>query len=64
MRGVSSKFKFQVARGVKQGSPALFLLVMDPLLKQLQTSDLGLTANRFYAGGFLHTYLLVEQAIS
>ena len=32
---------FQVERGVKQGSvlsQALFLLVMDPLLKQLQTS--------------------------
>ena len=35
-------------------SPALFLLVMDPLLKQLQTSGLGLSVNRYYAGGFLH----------
>ena len=27
---------------------------MDPLLKQLQTSGLGLSVNRYYAGGFLH----------
>ena len=34
-----------VERGVKQGSvlsPALFLLVMDPLLRQLQVSGVGL----------------------
>ena len=48
---------FSVERGVKQGSvlsPALFLLVMDPLLRQLQASGLGLTVNEFYAEGFLH----------
>ena len=47
---------FTVERGVKQGSilsPTLFLLVMDPLLKQLELSGLGLSVN-FYAGGFLH----------
>ena len=35
-----------VGRGVKQGSvlsPALFLLVMDPLLRQLESSGLGLS---------------------
>ena len=35
--------EFHVQRGVKQGSvlsPALFLLVMDPLLRQLQASGL------------------------
>ena len=34
--------------------PALFLLVVDRLLRRLQASGLGLTVNRFYAGGFLH----------
>ena len=40
--------EFLVERDVKQGSvlsPALFLLVMDPLLRQLQASELGLTVN-------------------
>ena len=42
---------------MKQGSvlsPALFLLVLDPFLRELQTSWLGLSINNFYAGGFLH----------
>ena len=41
---------FPVGRGVKQGpvlSPALFLLVMDSLLRQLQASGLGLTINKY-----------------
>ncbi len=48
---------YPVERGVKQGSllsPALFLLVMDPLLAELQAFGLGLSVNWFYAGGFLH----------
>ena len=48
---------FKVERGMKQGSVlslTLFLLVMDPLLKQLEVSGLGLSVNNFYAGGFLH----------
>ena len=48
---------YSVGRGVKQGSvlsPALFLLVMDLLLRELQASGLGLSINNFYAGGFLH----------
>ena len=47
---------FSVERGVKQGSvlsPALFLLVMNPLLRQLQVSGVGLSINNFYVGGFL-----------
>ncbi len=54
--GVLSE-SFMVERGVKQRSvlsPTLFLLVMDPLLKQLEASGLGLSVNNFYAGGFLH----------
>ena len=46
---------FSVERSVKQGSvlsPSLFLLVMDPLLAQLEESDLGLSINNLYAGGF------------
>ena len=42
---------------MKEGSilsPALFLLVMDPILQQLQVSGLGLTVNSFYVGRFLH----------
>ena len=49
--------RFVVERGVKKGSvlsPALVLLVMDPLLKPLQTSGLGLSVNRYYTAGFPH----------
>ena len=49
--------QFVVERGVKQGSilsPTLFLIVMNPLLKQLESSKLGLSINDYYAGGFVH----------
>ena len=42
---------------MKQGSvlsPILFLLVMDPLLRKLEASGLGLNLHNYYAGGFLH----------
>ena len=54
--GVFSK-SYPIERGVKQVSvlsPALFVLVMDPLLTKLQSLGMGLSINNFYAGGFLH----------
>ena len=48
---------FALSRGVQQGSilsPALFLLVMDPLLRQLQSLSISASVNNMYAGGFLH----------
>ena len=48
---------FPILRGVRQGSilsPALFLLVMDPLLKQLEASGVGLCVSSYYVGCFLH----------
>ena len=35
-------------------SPALFLLVMDPLLRELQASGVGLSLKGYYDGDFLH----------
>ena len=35
-------------------SPSLFLLVMDPLLRELQSLSVGTSVNDMYAGGFLH----------
>ena len=48
---------FALGRGVRQGSvlsPALFLLIMDPLLRLLQALSIGASVNNMYAGGFLH----------
>ena len=45
---------FSVKRGVSVLSPALFLLVMNPLLCQLEDSGAGQSVDDFYAGGFLH----------
>ena len=42
---------FKIGRGVKQGSvlsPALFLLMMDPLLRELQASGVGLSLKGYY----------------
>ena len=46
-----------MTRVVHQGSvlsPTLFLLVMDPLLRKLESSGLGLSVNRLFAGAYLH----------
>ena len=48
---------FPLGRGVRQGSilsPALFLFVMDPLLRQLQSQSIGASVNSTYAGGYVH----------
>ena len=48
---------FPIQRGVCQGSvlsPTLFLLVMDPLLKKLESASLGLKINDLFVGGFGH----------
>ena len=55
--GCHTSSTFQLQQGVRQGSvlsPSLFLLVMDPLLKQLQSLSLGVSVNNTYAGGYLH----------
>ena len=55
--GCQNSSPFQLQRGVLQGSvlsPFLFLLVMDPLLRPLQSHSLGLSVNSIYAGGYLH----------
>ena len=49
--------EFPVMRGIRQRSvlsPILFLMVMDPLLQQLEKSALGPSVNDLYVGGFLH----------
>ena len=48
---------FSIERGIRQGSvlsPTLFNIVMDPLLKSLESSGLGLCINGLYGGAYLH----------
>ena len=40
------------------------IIVMNPLLKQLQEYSLGLSIINFYAGGILHTYDIRTIAMS
>ena len=54
--GVSSA-SFPIERGVRQGSilsPTLFNIIMDPLLKTLEASGLGLSVNNLFCGAYLH----------
>jgi len=56
--GLSKSYVLE--RGVKQGSilsPALFLLVMDPLLSLLETSSIGLSVNKLASS----TWMILEQ---
>ena len=49
--------EFTLECGVLQGSvlsPVLFLLVMDPLLRELECSSLGPSVYGTYAGAFAH----------
>ena len=55
--GRHESHSYTMERGVRQGSilsPLLFLLVMDPLLRQLQSSSVGTSINNMYAGGYIH----------
>ena len=48
---------FSIQRGIRQRSllsPMLSLLIMDPLLRSLETSDIDLSINNVYTGGYLH----------
>ena len=49
--------KFPIMRGVRQGSilsPTLFLTIIDPLLRKLESSKLGLSINNLFMGAYLH----------
>ena len=45
---------FSIGRGVRQGLVLSPTLVMDPLLKSLESSGLGLCVNGLYSGAYLH----------
>ena len=55
--------EYSIQRGVRQGSVlslALFLFIMDPLLRQLQSTQLGLTINEFYILGDFFMQMTLE----
>ena len=48
---------FTIPRAICQGSvlsPTQFLLAIDALLRELESSSLGLTINDFFVGSFAH----------
>ena len=38
-------------------------IVMDPLLRSLEESGLGLSVNEFYAGGFIHNIWTIASSM-
>ena len=53
----ASSTSFPIEMGVHQGSilsPTLFSIVMDPLLRIMESSGLGLSMNNLYSGAYLH----------
>ena len=44
--------QFTVQRGVRQGSPMLFLIVMDSLLVELANANCGVSVQQIYTGSF------------
>ena len=56
--GGNTSSPFSIHRGVRQGSvlsPVLFLLVMDPVLLELQSQSCGLTISGLFLGALSHT---------
>ena len=62
----SIKFYIRHWRGICQGSvlsPTLFNIIMDPLLKSLESSVLGLCVNGLYGGVYTFTQMMLEPCL-
>ncbi len=56
--GSTLSIPFPVERGIRQGSvlsPTIFNLVIDPLLSDLESRDVGLRINGLFLGAFAQT---------